>query len=164
MAVEFPQLNLPSYEPRLRLEQGEQTIFDPIRRQYVRLTPEEWVRQHFLRYLSDHLGYPLSLTAVEKGFQFQGMLRRADIVVHDRTGRPFLMVECKAPGVAISQSTFDQVARYNLRINARYLAVSNGITHFCWRTDPETGHHTFLDGPPPFGQTSLQETSTLDTS
>lgn len=151
----FPRLNLPAYEPRFRGEGEDVHIYDPIRSQYVHLTPEEWVRQHFLRYLTHHCGYPASLTAVEKGFRFQRMMRRADIVVHDRTGRPFLMVECKAPNVPISQATFDQVSRYNRAVASRYLGVTNGMVHYCWTVDSETGRHAFLDEPPAFERASV---------
>lgn len=146
---ELPELNLPSYEPRIGLVDEKHVIFDSIRCQYVRLTPEEWVRQHFLQYLTSACRYPASLMAVEKGFEYQNMSRRADIVVHDRSGRPFLMVECKAPNVPISQSTFDQVSRYNRAVKARFLAVTNGLKHYCW-TIEQSGYR-FLDGPPPFG-------------
>ncbi len=158
--LRLPRLNLPAYEPILRGEGGKSSIYDPIRNQYVRLTPEEWVRQHFLRYLTYYCGYPASLMAIEKGFQYQGMLRRADVVVHDRQGRPFLMVECKAPGVPISQSTFDQVSRYNRLVSARYLAVTNGMTHYCWTIESDTGHYRFLDGPPAYHQASANENPT----
>ncbi len=144
----LPILNLPNYEPQIRVVDRRRDIFDPVRRQFVRLTPEEWVRQHFLEYLSRSCGYPVALMAVEKGFQFQQMARRADIVVHDRRGRPFLMVECKAPGIPISQSTFDQVSRYNRVVKARFLIVTNGLKHYCWTV--EDASYRFLDGPPPF--------------
>lgn len=148
--VRLPELNLPSFQPKIRITDGRSDIFDPIRRQFVRLTPEEWVRQSFLQYLTTFCGYPGALTAIEKGFEFQQMARRADIVVHDRRGKSFLMVECKAPGVPISQSTFDQVSRYNRVIQARYLIVTNGLNHYCWTI--ENGGYRFLDGPPPYAE------------
>ena len=144
------QLNLPTCELVMRGEGEERVIFDPIRRKFVRLTPEEWVRQHFLRYLIDRCRYPASLMAVEMGFQFQEMPRRADIVAHGRQGTPYLMVECKSPGVSIVQATFDQVSRYNRVIQARFLAVTNGLKHYCWRIDSGSGQYEFLKGIPPF--------------
>lgn len=144
----LPALNLPVYEAQIRILDEKRDIFDPIRRQFVRLTPEEWVRQHFLQYLSRKCGYPSSLMAVEKGFAYQKMARRADIVVHDRRGLPFLLVECKAPNVSISQSTFDQVSRYNRVVQARFLMVTNGLKHYCWTIEGDS--YRFLDGPPPF--------------
>ncbi len=147
---ELVPLNLPPCELLTASEEGRPTVFDPIRRKYVQLTPEEWVRQHFLQYLIQDCGYPSSLIAVEMGFQFQRMPRRADIVVHDRRGVPYLMAECKAPGVGIRQSTFDQVSRYNRVVEARFLAATNGLVHYCWRTDRLTGRYEFLKGVPPF--------------
>lgn len=147
---ELASLNLPAYELLVRSEEGRHTVFDPIRRKYVRLSPEEWVRQHFLQYLIQDCGYPSSLIVVEMGFQFQNMPRRADIVVHDRQGTSFLMAECKAPDVGITQSTFDQVSRYNRVVAARFLAVTNGLLHYCWRIDRSTGTYEFLKGVPPF--------------
>ncbi len=140
-------LNLPAYE--LRIKAGE-AVFDPIRSKYVRLTPEEWVRQHFLQYLIRDCGYPASLIAVEMGFAYQRMPRRADIVVHDRRGAPFLLAECKAPDVDIRQATFEQVSRYNHVVDARYLAATNGIVHYCWQIDRSSGRYEFLNGVPRF--------------
>lgn len=156
----LPALNLPRYEPRIRTNDERRDIFDPVRSRYVRLTPEEWVRQHFVQYLTRSCGYPVSLMAVEKGFEFQQMAWRADIVVHDRLGRPFLMVECKAPGVRITQSTFDQVSRYNLVVKARFLIVTNGLKHYCWTI--EGSSYRFLDGPPPFSAQEASFTSKTD--
>lgn len=149
-AEELIRLNLPECDLEVRDETGDLEIFDAIRRKFVRCTPEEWVRQHFLRYLIDHRRYPSSLIAVEVGFRYQNMLRRADIVAHGRRGEPFLLVECKAPDVAVSQSTFDQVSRYNRVVNARYLAATNGLKHYCWHVDSATGEYDFLNGLPPY--------------
>lgn len=159
---ELVSLELPAFEPRILTEDGRRTVFDPIRRKYVRLTPEEWVRQHFLHYLVEECGYPSALIAVEMGFQFQRMPRRADIVVHDRQGVPFLMAECKAPSVDISQSTFNQVSRYNRVVEARFLAATNGLLHYCWRVDHVMGHYEFLTGVPPYDppETSSTRSST----
>lgn len=147
---EYLSLNLPAFEPTIRADGIHQVIYDPIRSKYVRLTPEEWVRQHFLQYLIRYRRYPAPLIAVEMGFQYQQMPRRADIVVHNRLGGPFLMVECKAPGVPVVQTTFDQVSRYNRVVDARYLAVTNGLSHYCWRIDRKTGSYEFLSGVPDY--------------
>lgn len=143
-------LDLPTCELLIRTDDGKRSVYDPIRRKYVRLTPEEWVRQHFLQYLIQDCGYPASLIAVEMGFRYQRMPRRADIVVHDRKGRPFLMAECKAPDVGIGQSTFDQVSRYNRVVEARFLAVTNGLVHYCWQIDRSSGAYEFLTGVPTY--------------
>ena len=142
-------LNLPSYAFHIR-EGARPMIFDPVRRKYVRLTPEEWVRQHFVQYLVQDLGTPAALVAIEKAFVYQGMTRRADVVVHDRQGTPLLMVECKAPEVAIRQAVFDQVARYNKVVAARYLVVTNGLVHYCAALDPDAHTYQFLDALPAY--------------
>ena len=147
---EYPPLNLPPCDLRIRDDGGEWSVFDSIRRKYVRLTPEEWVRQHFVHFLIRDCGYPASLTAIEMGFRFQRMPRRADVVVHDRQGSPFLMAECKAPDVRVGQNTFDQVSRYNRVVEARYLVVTNGLEHYCWRIESSAGRLEFQEGIPPF--------------
>lgn len=125
-------------------------ILDPIRRKYVRLTPEEWVRQHFLYYLITTLGFPKGLIAIEKTFPYEGMPWRADAVVYDRQGHPLLLIECKAPTVAITQTTFDQVARYNSVVDAPYVAVTNGLDHYCCMIDRTAQRYTFLDTFPTY--------------
>ncbi len=135
-------LKLPSYSYRIRETSKGSLIYDPFRRKYVALTPEEWVRQHFLNYLSEVLGYPKGLIQVEAGFRLNSMLRRADILVHDRAGQPVLIVECKAPEVKINQAVFDQIINYNFSYGVQYLVVTNGITHFSGKIDKEL--HTFV--------------------
>ena len=141
-------LNLPAYEFHTKKIGGKEMIFDSVRQKYVRLTPEEWVRQHFVQYLAQEQGVPQGLVAVEMGFTYQGMQRRADIVVYDRHGKPLMMVECKAPNVAVRQDVFDQVARYNKVIQARYLVVTNGLVHYCCVLDHEQHTYRFLDDIP----------------
>ena len=144
------RLNLPAYDFKTRQAAGKQMIFDPVRRKYVRLTPEEWVRQHFVQFMVQELGYPAALIAVEMAFTYQQMPRRADVVVYDRTGRAVLMVECKKPEIEIQQSTFDQVARYNKVVGARYLVVTNGRVHFAAEIDRAGQTYRFLDELPRF--------------
>lgn len=148
--VHETKLNLPTAEFETR--QGEDTteIFDTVRKQWLVLTPEEWVRQHMVRYLTGHLGYPPGLTAIEKGFELNGIPYRADIVAYDRSGSALLAVECKAPEIKISQKTFDQIGQYNKVIQARYLIVTNGLTHFCVGVD-EQGQWQQIERIPPYG-------------
>lgn len=141
-------LNLPAYTFRTRERAGERDIFDPIRQKYVRLTPEEWVRQHFAQYLIREHGVPRGLVTIEHSFTDQERPRRADIVVHDRQGKPLLIVECKAPGVPVAQGTFDQVARYNRVLRVPYLVVTNGREHYACRIDFEAESYRFLDELP----------------
>ena len=134
-----PKLNLPKSEFEVRTSDGTKEIFDTVRRKWLVLTPEEWVRQHMVRYLTEQLGYPPGLTAVEKGFDLNGSQYRADIVIYDRLGAAILAVECKAPEIKLGQKTFDQIGQYNKVILARYLVVTNGLTHFCVSVDRSLG-------------------------
>lgn len=145
-------LNLPEFEFTYRVVGESQLIFDPLRRKYVLLTPEEWVRQNFVQFLVQDRGCPRGLMAVEKGFYYHGMLCRVDVMVADRHGQPLLLTECKAPGVRLSQHPFDQIARYNSVLKAPFLAVSNGTEHFCCRIDHERAKSTFLELIPSFDE------------
>ena len=144
-----PQLNLPPFPVNTREIDGRLEIYDRVRRRFVALTPEEWVRQHFVNYLITKLAVPSGLVAIETGFRYKGMQRRADVVVYDRKGSAALMVECKAPGFRIDQSTFDQIARYNTVLGARYLVITNGMDHFCY-SSVDSGRHTFHESVPDF--------------
>jgi hypothetical protein len=143
-------LNLPSYSFRTTERDGTRHIYDPIRQTYVTLTPEEWVRQHFVQYLIQELDVPAGLLAVEAPFSYEGRTWRADVVAYDRRGNPLLLVECKAPRVSIGQDAFDQGARYNLVLGAPYLVVTNGQTHYACRVDVEAGDYRYLDDLPPY--------------
>lgn len=148
-------LNFPPTAPfDIQRHEGRLVIRDEVRRKYVRLTPEEWVRQHLIRTLTESLGYPLGLLAVEKKVEAIGGPRRADLVVWGRGAegrhRPLLIAECKAPTVALGQAVFDQVSRYNTVTLAPYLVVTNGRAHYCWTVDRAAGTFRFLDSIPPF--------------
>jgi hypothetical protein len=144
----MPELNLPSFDKKVIQKDGKPFIFDIIRRQYVALTPEEWVRQHFVHYLISEKGYPQSLMANEVQLKLNGMSRRCDTVVYDRTLRPRVIVEYKAPTVNITQQVFDQICRYNMVLQVDYLIVSNGLVHYCCKVDNNTHTYTFLKGIP----------------
>ncbi len=143
-------LKLPPCSLRIKEEQGTRLIYDPLRRKYVALTPEEWVRQHFVSYLTGWLGYPPGLIRIEGSFRLNSMLRRADILVHDRVGEPVLIVECKAPEVKITQEVFDQVINYNFNYGVGYLVVTNGITHFAGKIDIAGRSFILLDHIPDY--------------
>ena len=145
-------LNLPPFEHQLQHRAGKVAIFDSIRRKYVALTPEEWVRQHFVHYLIDQLAYPKALISVETGLRYNQLARRSDVLVHDRDGAPFMVVECKAPTVRLSSRAFEQVAVYGQSLRARYLTVTNGLDHYCCRMDYATGTYAFQAALPEFGQ------------
>lgn len=144
------QLNLPAFEHKIKKQEDKLYIYDTIRRKYLLLTPEEWVRQHFIHYLSESLQYPRGLITTESGLKYNKLQRRTDIVVFDRKGKPFMIVECKAPTVAISQQVFNQVAVYNKVLKANLLVVSNGLQHYCCRLNLASGQWEFLPSIPPF--------------
>ena len=146
--VRMQTLNLPSYDFTLRSNAGKTVILDTLRKKYVPLTPEEWVRQHFVQYLIHERQVPASLIALEMAFPFQNTHYRADIVVHDRAIEPVMVVECKRPSVKITQQTFNQIGVYNSVIRARYLVVTNGLQHFCCRVDD--GQLIFLSSIPAY--------------
>ena len=135
--LNLPVLNFPVYEFRIKDENGALKIFDLARKKFVALTPEEWVRQHLMHYLSKDKGYPVGLMKVEKEFKYNKLSKRADIIVCDRTGAPLLMAECKSLEVEITQGVFDQAVRYNLVMDVQLMILSNGIKHFCFQLDKE---------------------------
>jgi len=143
------KLNFPrSYSFDTRQIDDRREILDPLRRKYVVLTPEEWVRQNLVQFLLRDMGYPRGLTAIEKHLELHGKSYRADVVVYDRQGAALLIAECKEPGVKISQETFDQIARYNRALRARYLLVTNGLEHYCYAIDRQQGEYRFLEQLP----------------
>ena len=143
-------LNLPGFTPKVAEKDGKRTIFDPVRRKYVALTPEEWVRQHFVNYLVTAKGYPKDLLANEVMVKLNGTSKRCDTVVYDRFLAPLVIVEYKAPTIPVTSSVFDQIARYNMVLRVGYLIVSNGINHYCCKIDYDSQTYAFLDGIPAF--------------
>jgi hypothetical protein len=137
-------LNMPDVELRLRLQGTTVQVWDPLRQKYVAFTPEENVRQRFTAWLCNGFAYPASMMANERGITVNGTRKRCDTVVFDRDGNPLLIVEYKAPEVAITQDVFEQIVRYNMVLRARYLIVSNGLTHYCCAIDYEHNSYHFL--------------------
>ena len=138
------KLNLPEYQLNTRIIGNKNEIFDSIRKRYVILTPEEWVRQNFIQFLINEKKYPPSLFAIEKGLKVNNMFRRTDIVLYNSEAKPQMIVECKAPEVNISQDTFDQAARYNISLNVEYLTITNGIQHYCCHVNAKDKSIRFL--------------------
>ena len=128
-------LNLPTYPFQIKQELGKYFIFDEIRKKFLMLSPEEWVRQHVVQYLIHVKKYPRSLINLEGGLKLNSLQKRSDILLYNRAGQKILLVECKAPSVKIDQSTFDQIARYNSVHRAPWLFISNGLEHFSWEVD-----------------------------
>ena len=148
--MNLQKLNLPEYAFRIKTENGKQVIFDDIRKKFVALTPEEWVRQHFIQFLNREKRYPGSLMAVEKKVNVNGHPRRFDLLIYRRDGQPLLIAEFKAPGVKISQDTFDQVVRYNMALQVEFVVVSNGLQHFACQIDYQNNSYLFLKEVPGF--------------
>ena len=143
-------LNLPQYSFRIKEKPGKKLIFDGFRRRWVVLTPEEWVRQNFVRYLTEEKHFPDSLVAIEHSLRMNQRDFRTDIVLFSKSGNPLVVVECKAPVVKISQQVFDQIARYNLDLRVNYLIVTNGLSHYCCQFDQQQLSYTFLPEIPDY--------------
>lgn len=148
------KLNFPSYSFRFKNSENKVSIFDEIRKKFIILTPEEWVRQHVVRFLLEEKKYPKSLINVEKVLTVNGLRKRYDIVVFNPDGSIFVLVECKAPEIKTAQATFDQIARYNMTMKAQYLMVTNGLNHYFCQMDFENEKYQFLRELPNYIQTS----------
>lgn len=144
------KLNLPEYAFRTKIEEGKHLIFDSIRKKFVVLTPEEWVRQNFIQYLKTEKKYPENLMAVEKQIMVNQKQRRFDLLVYLRNGQPHLIAEFKAPGVKITQDAFDQVVRYNMSLRVERVVVSNGLQHFACQIDYANNTYSYLPEIPKF--------------
>lgn len=132
----FPKLTLPPIPAQVKMNDGKWLILDALRKKHLVLTPEEWVRQHWIGFLKDHLGYPKGLFSLEKGMKYNQLSKRADLVIFDQEGKPYLLVECKAPEVEISEKTLAQAMAYNKTLQAPFIALSNGIKNFCFEYNP----------------------------
>ena len=145
------QLNLPAFQANIKKMAGSIKIFDVLRRKFVTLTPEEWVRQHFVHYLIEHKGYSQTLMANEVSLTLNGMTRRCDTVLYAQEGlRPRMIIEYKRPDVEITQRVFNQICRYNMVLQVQYLIVSNGLRHYCCRLDYEKNGYAFLKDIPAY--------------
>jgi hypothetical protein len=130
-------LNFPEFDATLKKVKGKVWIFDVIRKKYVVVTPEEWVRQHLIHYFIDHLNYPRALIKVETGLKYNTLLKRADAIVYSREGKPWLVAECKAYTEKLGENTIRQLSTYNRSLEASYLLITNGINHFSFEVDHE---------------------------
>lgn len=154
-ANDIVNLNLPPQPIKIKLVNGKRQVFDQLRRKYVALTPEEWVRQNFVSFLSVDRGYPLSLMANEISLVQNGIKRRCDSIVADRNGNTIAIIEYKAPSITITQKVFDQIVRYNMVLMAKFLIVSNGISHFCCKIDYKNNSYSFLPDIPSYNELFL---------
>lgn len=146
--INAAKLNLPEYSFRFQREGENIQIFDEFRKIWVKLTPEEWVRQNLLVYLRDYLGCPESLTAVEKSIKVNRLIKRFDIVVYNNQGNPLILIECKAPEVKITQKVMDQAGRYNISLKVPYIIISNGLIHICCKINHLSHKFSFLKNIP----------------
>ena len=144
------RLNLPTYEIKIAQKGNKQQIFDFLRRKYVALTPEEWVRQHFVHYLVEHKGYPAGLMGNEIELTIGEKRMRCDTVLYNKVAKPQMIIEYKSPKIKLQQKTFDQISAYNLLLKVDYLIVSNGMQHICCRMDYENQKHYFLEDIPDY--------------
>jgi hypothetical protein len=144
------QLNFPTYQFRFKNSENKVAIFDQIRKKFIILTPEEWVRQHVIEFLLVEKKYPISLINVEKVLKVNGLRKRYDVVVFNPDGSIFILIECKAPEIKISQSTFDQIARYNMTMKAQFLMLTNGLNHYFCKMDFENERYDFLNELPDY--------------
>lgn len=144
------KLNFSPYVFRFRNTGNRVTVFDEIRKKFIVLTPEEWVRQHVVHYLMQEKKYPKSLINIEKLLSVNGLTKRYDVVVFNPDGSIFLLVECKAPQVKITQSVFDQIARYNLTMQSELLMVTNGHHHYFCKMDYQNEQYIFVENLPEY--------------
>jgi hypothetical protein len=142
------KLNFTSYLFRFKNSENKVSIFDEIRKRFIVLTPEEWVRQHVVRFFLEEKKYPKSMINVEKVLKVNGLKKRYDLVVYNTDGSIFVLVECKAPHIKIDQTTFDQIARYNMTLDAAFLMVTNGLNHYYCKMDYDQEKYIFLQELP----------------
>ncbi|MBQ7181007.1 MAG: type I restriction enzyme HsdR N-terminal domain-containing protein [Bacteroidaceae bacterium] len=145
-------LNLPRTELKIVRKGGRLAVFDTLRQRFVALTPEEWVRQHFVRFLQQYRQFPAGAMANEVTVELNGMRKRCDTLVYGRHAEPLMIVEYKAPSVEITQQTFDQICRYNMRLRVRWLVVSNGLQHYCCSIDYDQVTYSFISEVPCYGE------------
>jgi type I site-specific restriction endonuclease len=127
--ISLPVLNLPPFEPQLKREEDRVLIFDSLRRKFLALTPEEWVRQHWINFLVEHQSFPKGLISLEKGLKYNQLQKRTDLVVFDREGKPYLLIECKAPEIELNQKVLQQALAYRSTLMTPYIILSNGVKH-----------------------------------
>jgi hypothetical protein len=141
-------LDFPKFEFTIQESEGRLRIFDGLRKRYLILTPEEWVRQNMITYLVQYQNFPKNLFALEKGLKYNHLLKRFDILVLDRSGLPFLLLECKAPQIQLSNKTLEQIATYNMQIGAPHLGITNGKQHLFFGFEKQSGKYAQLSSVP----------------
>lgn len=153
MNIELLRLNLPNFDFRLSSEREYVRIFDIYRNKFVKLTPEEWVRQNFVRYLNESLGYPKSRTKIEHNLKYGPLRKRCDIIIFDKKGLPYLLVECKSPNVELSQSVVNQLAMYNSQFKCEFISITNGLLHYHFKYDADSFNYNAVAEIPEYEKT-----------
>lgn len=148
--LQLPKLHFPNYDFRFKNSENKVYIFDIIRKKYILLSPEEWVRQHIIQYLLNDLQYPKSHVAVEKQLILNQTIKRSDVIVQNAQGNILILVECKAPTIQITQTVFDQIASYNMIYDAKYFYVCNGLQHYFCQMDKQNMSYQFLESLPAY--------------
>ncbi len=143
------KLNLPVFNIKTKIVENKKYVFDDIRKKWIILTPEEWVRQNFIHYLIHDKNYPGSLISIEAGIKVNKMRRRGDIIIY-KDNFPRIIIECKSPDVELTQDVFDQIAQYNIPLKVDYLIVTNGLKHFCCKMDYQKSSYSFLNEIPDY--------------
>lgn len=154
-------LNLPKTDLKITTKDGKQQVFDILRRKYVALTPEEWVRQQFVHYLIIYKGYPAECIGNEISLLLNGTKKRCDSVVYGQNAQPLMIVEYKSPRIEITQQVFEQISRYNIKLRVKWLIVSNGLQHYCCQIDYENGTYQFVEDIPPYNEILKTFSSTI---
>lgn len=149
------QLNLPSFAAKIIEVEGKHKIYDPLRKKYVALTPEEWVRQHFVNYLVMEKNYPKEMIANEVPIKLHNTTKRCDTVLYNKYMEPFMIVEYKAPTVEITQQVFEQILRYDIVLHVKYLVISNGLRHICCEIEKDGQSYRFLQEVPNYNRLSF---------
>ena len=143
-------LNLPAYPFKIKSDEDKKYIFDEIRKKYVALTPEEWVRQHFIMFMTEYKGFPRSLTGVEVPVTINKLKKRCDIVFYNSSGKSLVLVECKAPEVVLNKDVFEQIGIYDMVISSEYFIVTNGLRHYCFKASSNKNKFDFLKEIPSY--------------
>lgn len=138
------------FDFRIEKVDSKLVIFDVLRKKRVRLTPEEWVRQHLIRYLIEFRHYPKSMIKVESGLKYNTLLKRSDILIFDQAGSPYMVIECKSPDTKLNDKVIHQVAAYSRSLNVKYIGISNGLKHYCWEVDQNNQSTRGLDDFPKY--------------
>ncbi len=149
VVISLPELNFPPIQPQLLKEDGKVYIYDGLRKKHLLLTPEEWVRQHWIHFLIDHQGFPKGLIASERGLIYNGLQKRTDLLIFDRQGLPYFLIECKAPEVEINQKVLSQAIAYNQTLNCPFIALSNGKRHIIMGFEEGEGEFIQQSNLPP---------------